>query len=173
MVGPAFPVQIRTVNEVPDQPYLGLLAAVDAVSEGDVYIAAVDGEGDVAIWGELIGTACRTRGAVGSICDGYSRDTRILRSMRFPVFCRGTVPTDSNGRSEVVSHGVPVVIDGVQINPGDHIVADDDGVVIVPQAISAEVFQGALDKGESESDFRRAVTAGMSAVDAFRKFGVL
>jgi 4-hydroxy-4-methyl-2-oxoglutarate aldolase len=90
-----------------------------------------------------------------------------------PVFCRGTVPTDSNGRSEVRAHNVPVVIDGVRIEPGDLVVADDDGVVIVPQALIDKVVAMALEKDAHESQFRAAVADGMSATAAFAKFGVL
>ncbi|MDT5018553.1 MAG: hypothetical protein QOD39_4713, partial [Mycobacterium sp.] len=88
-------------------------------------------------------------------------------------FCRGTVPTDSNGRSEVRAHNVPVVIDSVVIDPGDLVVADDDGVAIVPAALIEKVVAMALDKDAHESQFRTAVAEGLTATEAFAKFGVL
>jgi 4-hydroxy-4-methyl-2-oxoglutarate aldolase len=173
LVGQAFPVQIEAVEHVPDVPYQGLLAALDAVRHDDGFVAAVGGDADVAIWGELVTTVCRARGAAGAVCDGYARDTALIRESGFPVFCRGTVPTDSNGRSEVRAHNVPIVIDGVPIEPGDLVVADDDGVSIVPVALIDTVVAMALEKDTHESRFRAAVADGMTASEAFAKFGVL
>jgi regulator of RNase E activity RraA len=173
LVGRAFPVQIEPVDTVPDVPYVGLLAALDAVNDDDVFVAAVGGDADVAIWGELVTTVCRARGAAGAVCDGYARDIAKIRETGFPVFCRGTVPTDSNGRSEVRAHNVPVVIDGVLIEPGDLVVADDDGVTVVPADLIDTVVKMALDKDAHESRFRAAVADGMTASEAFAKFGVL
>lgn len=173
VVGHAFPVEIVTVDSVPDKPYEGLLRSLDAVREGDVYIAAVRGANRVAIWGELITTACQAAGAVGAVCDGYARDCGIIRDLGFPVFCRGTAPTDSKGRSEVLRFGSQVVIDGVEIAQGDMIVADDDGVVVVPLDVADEVVRLAVDKDRNEANFRRAVRDGMSPRVAFETFGVL
>jgi 4-hydroxy-4-methyl-2-oxoglutarate aldolase len=173
LVGLAFPVQIEAVDELPAVPYTGLLAALDAIRRDEVFVAAVAGDADVAIWGELVTTVCRARGAVGAVCDGYARDTARIRELGFPVFCRGTIPTDSNGRSEVRSHNMPVTIDGVLIEPGDLVVADDDGVAVVPAALIDKVVHMALDKDAHESRFRAAVVAGMTATEAFAKFGVL
>jgi regulator of RNase E activity RraA len=173
VIGRAFPVRIAAVQAVPEIPYVRLLESLDAIGPGDVFVAATGGLPDVAIWGELIATACLHRGAIASVCDGYARDTAILRTMGFPVFARGAVPYDSNGRSEVVSYGLPVEIDGVTINHGDLIVADDDGVVIVPEDLAEEILAAALAKNAGESQFRRAVRSGMSATEAFRTYGVL
>jgi 4-hydroxy-4-methyl-2-oxoglutarate aldolase len=173
LVGRAFPVQIEVVHEVPEVPYTGLLAALDAIRTGEVFVASVDGGADVAIWGELVTTVCRARGAAGAVCDGYARDTVQIRDSGFPVFCRGTIPTDSNGRSEVRSHNVPVVIGGVRIEPGDLVVADDDGIAIVPATLIDTVVGLALAKDTHESQFRAAVIGGMTATAAFAKFGVL
>jgi regulator of RNase E activity RraA len=173
LVGWAFPVQIEPVAELPPVPYMGLLAALDAIGPDDVYVAAVTDDADVAIWGELVTSVCRARGAAGAVCDGYARDTALIRESGFPVFCRGTVPTDSNGRSEVRAHNVPVVIDSVVIDPGDLVVADDDGVAIVPAALIEKVVAMALDKDAHESQFRTAVAEGLTATEAFAKFGVL
>jgi regulator of RNase E activity RraA len=173
LVGPALPVQIEVVYEVPDVPYQGLLAALDAIGPAQVFVASVRGDSDVAIWGELVTAVCRSRGAAGAVCDGYARDTVRIREIGFPVFSRGTVPTDSNGRSEVRAHNVPVVIDGVQVEPGDLVVADDDGVAIVPAALIDAVVGMAAEKDAHESRFRAAVVEGMTATEAFAKFGVL
>lgn len=173
LVGHAFPVEIAPVDSVPDKPYDGLLRSLDAVGEGDVYVAAVRGIARVAIWGELITTACQAAGVLGAVCDGYARDSGIVRGLGFPVFCRGTAPTDSKGRSEVRAFGGQVAIDGVDIARGDLVVADDDGVVVVPVDVADDVVRLAIEKGEHESQFRRAVRDGMSARVAFETYGVL
>lgn len=173
LVGHAFPVQIETVEIVPPVPYQGLLSAIDAIGPGEVFVAAAHGAPNVATWGELVGTACAHRGAVGAICDGYARDSATLRSIDFPVFCRGTVPYDSNGRTEVIAHGRPVDFGDIRVHPGDLIVGDGDGVVIVPLAVSTEIVREAIAKDENEGRFRQAVKAGMGATEAFAKYGVL
>jgi regulator of RNase E activity RraA len=173
IVGYAFPVQIRKVDAKPPVPYIGLLAALDAIGEGEVFVAATGGVPDVAIWGELVTTSCLAAGAVGAVCDGYARDTAVIRGCDFPVVARGTVPFDSNGRSEVVRHGVEVEIDGVSIHPGDLIVADDDGVVVIPSRHIAQVLDIAISKDSQESQFRASVRDGVSPSDAFKIHGVL
>lgn len=174
LVGHAFTVAVTTVTSVPDVPYVGLLNALDALGEGDVFIASgLADDADVAIWGELISEASRSRGALGAVCNGYGRDTQLVRAAGFPAFTRGSVPYDSNGRSEVVGHGQPITIGSVTIACGDLVVGDDDGVVIVPIDHIPEVIDIALAKGAAESDFRRAVRAGMKATEAFHTHQVL
>lgn len=173
LVGLAFPVQIDVVDRVPETPYVGLLAALDAIGPDEVFVAAVDDGADVAIWGELLTTVCQARGAAGAVCDGHARDTAKVRATGFPVFCRGSVPTDSNGRSEVRAHNVAVVIGGVRIEPGDLVIADDDGVTIVPAELIDTALDMALDKDASESQLRAAVIDGMTVTAAYAKFGVL
>jgi regulator of RNase E activity RraA len=89
------------------------------------------------------------------------------------VISGGTIPYDSKGRHEVISHGEPCEIDGVRISRGDLLVGDSDGVVVVPERLIDEVLEAALLKWGSEREFRAAVADGMLATEAFRKFGVL
>jgi 4-hydroxy-4-methyl-2-oxoglutarate aldolase len=112
-------------------------------------------------------------GAAGAICDGNIRDVGRLRNLGFPVFARGTIPTDINGRLEVTGPAKSITVAGVLVTAGDLVVADDDGVVVVPAAVADDVITRALEKASGESDFREAVEAGLSASDAFAKFGVL
>jgi 4-hydroxy-4-methyl-2-oxoglutarate aldolase len=131
------------------------------------------GREDVAIWGELLSSICVARGAAGAICYANIRDVGRLRNLRFPVFARGTIPTDINGRLEVTGPAKSITVAGVLVTAGDLVVADDDGVVVVPAAVADDVITRALEKASGESDFREAVEAGLSASDAFAKFGVL
>jgi len=173
IVGTAFPVTIRRVFDVPDRPFAGLLAALDAIGPGDVFITPTNRATDIAVWGELLSTASAARGAVGAITDGMIRDTRAIRELDFPVISAGTIPYDSMGRHEIVEHGVPFEIDGVRICPGDLIIGDSDGVVVVPEDRIDEILEAALIKRSSERAFRDAIAEGMLASEAFRTFGVL
>ena len=173
LAGFAFPVTLRRVYDVPDAPFSGLVSALDAIGRDEIFVTPTQRATDIAVWGELLSTACIARGAAGAITDGLVRDTRQIRGLGFPVFSAGTIPYDSMGRHEIDRHGVPCVIDGVRIEPGDLMVADADGIVVVPAAIAAEVVDAARAKRSSEIEFRQAVADGMGATEAFRAFGVL
>ena len=109
----------------------------------------------------------------GALTDGPVRDTTRMRSLGFKVFGVQTSPLDINSRYEVVEHNVPAVIDGVLINPGDLIVGDIDGVVVVPKDAIAEVVHRVEEKNSGENLFRKAVRDGMPPSEAFAKYGVL
>lgn len=173
LVGHAFTIRAETVDSVPESPYVGLTAAIDALTIDDVYVFATARSDAYAGWGELVSIAARAAGAVGMLTDGLVRDTHQVHELGFPVFARGTVPNDINGRAEVVGHGEPVVIDGVMIAPGDLIVADRDGVAVVPTSVLDEVLGFATSKRLDESKFRDALAEGMSATEAFSRFHVL
>lgn len=173
MAGYAFPVTIQRMFDVPDTPFAGLTAALDSIGPDEIFITPTQRARDIAVWGELLSTACIARGAVGAITDGLIRDTRQIRELNFPVMSAGTVPYDSMGRHEIIDHRVPCVIDGVRISPGDLVVADADGVVVVPARVADSVVTAGLKKRSSEKEFRQAVADGMLASTAFRTFGVL
>lgn len=172
-IGYAFPVRLEIVDAFPDVPYIGLLKALDAVGKDDVYIIPTGRTGLAALWGELLSYACAYKGVVAAITDGPVRDTSRMRAMEFKVFGVGTNPIDINGRYEVVAHNVACEIDGVTINPGDLIVADLDGVVVVPKSQIAEVVRRVEEKNSGENLFRDAVKKGMSPTEAFATYGVL
>jgi regulator of RNase E activity RraA len=154
-------------------PYELELRAVDTCGVNDVFIAAAGGSTRSAIWGELLSTAAKNRGCVGAIVDGLTRDTEHILEMRFPVFARGMSPYDSQNRQRVVDLDVPVEIGGVRIAPGDLVIADADGVVVVPREVEEEVIQHAWKKVHTENEIRAAILGGMSAQEAYAKYGVL
>lgn len=175
LVGYVFPVQwaaVTAANAHAD-PYSSLLAALDDIGEGEVWVSAGADFGHVASWGELMTTAVVKRGSTGAVLEGLARDVTEILGMDFPLICKGTAPTDVSGRALAVAHRVPVNIDGVTIAPGDLVVGDDDGVVIVPADRSGEIIAAALAKSTSEDDFRRAVSDGVSPSEAYARFGVL
>jgi 4-hydroxy-4-methyl-2-oxoglutarate aldolase len=158
---------------VDPKPYELELTAVDSSKPDDVLIAAAGGTMRSGLWGELLSTAARRSGCVGAIIDGAVRDVVKMTQMGFPVFARGTCIYDSRDRNRVIDVDVPVEIDGVHFLPGDLVIADADGVVVVPQSAEAEVIHAAWDKVHAENEVRAAIASGMTATEAFRKYGVL
>ena len=162
-----------TMYHVDPSPYELELKAVDACEPDDVLIAAAGGSMHSGIWGELLSTAARNSGRVGAIIDGAVRDVAKMRAMQFPVFARGRCVYDSQNRQRVVDIDVDVEIDGVRFSPGDLVIADEDGVVVVPQEIEAAAVAAAWKKVHDENITRDAIKEGMKATEAYRKYGVL
>ncbi len=158
---------------VDPKPYELELKAVDTCQPDDILIAAAGGSMRSGIWGELLSTAARNAGCVGAIVDGAVRDVRQMAAMGFPVYALGTIIYDSKDRQRVIDLDVPIEIDGVAFHPGDLVIADLDGIVVVPRAVEADVVQAAWAKVNAENEVRDAIKAGMPATDAFNKYGVL
>jgi 4-hydroxy-4-methyl-2-oxoglutarate aldolase len=161
------------MHHVDPRPYELELQAVDDCRPDDVIIAAAGGSMRSGLWGELLTVAARNAGCVGVIVDGAVRDTHRVREMGFPVFARGTCPYDSKDRQRVIDIGVSVEIADVRFEAGDLVVADLDGIVVVPRRIEAAVIQRAWAKVHAESRMRAAIEGGMRASDAFKEFGIL
>jgi 4-hydroxy-4-methyl-2-oxoglutarate aldolase len=155
------------------RPYELELQAVDSCRPDDVIIAAAGGSNRSGLWGELLSTAAQRSGCVGAIVDGAVRDVVKMTQMGFAVFARGTSPYDSLNRNRVIDVDVPVEIDGVRFSPGDLVIADGDGVVVVPQSIEEQAVAAAWKKVHAENVVRDAIAGGMTAGAAFRKYGVL
>jgi 4-hydroxy-4-methyl-2-oxoglutarate aldolase len=166
----------RTVETIPApepapaEPYKGEMAAVDALGPGDVMVVSTC---NWSFWGELLSTAARYRGCRGVVIDGYTRDTRAIKAMGFPVFCRGIHPADSLGRLDVSEYDVPIKCGGVAVLANDLVLADDDGVVVVPHAVAEQALALAEQKVSGENLVRAKLAEGMSVAEAFRKYGVL
>jgi regulator of RNase E activity RraA len=158
---------------VDPKPYELELIAVDTCAKDDVLIAAAAGSGRSGIWGELLTTAAKARGCAGAIVDGSVRDLRKIRELGFPLFARGACLYDSKDRQRVIDIDVPVELDGVPFSPGDLLIADEDGIVVVPREVEAAVVARAWEKVHAENEVRDALRGGMKATDAFRKYGVL
>jgi 4-hydroxy-4-methyl-2-oxoglutarate aldolase len=156
-----------------DDPYGDMINFIDALSSGDVAVIAAHGSMRSGYWGELFTAAAISRGAVGVVCDGYVRDTAKVARMALPVFARGPRPYDYRGRTEVSSSGQPVDCGGVIISPGDLVVGDDDGVVVVPRPIEATVIDAANARASGESTVLAALTDGTSLRQAWERHGLL
>jgi regulator of RNase E activity RraA len=149
------------------------LKAVDSLRPGECVVCATGNSSRAGIWGELLTTAAMRRGAAGIVTDGAVRDIAQMEAMGFSVFSRSVSPYDSFNRQKVVAFDVRVEIDDVTIEPGDVIVADKDGVAVVPARLADEVLAEALDKAGKEDQFRDAVRGGMPLLEAYERFNVL
>jgi 4-hydroxy-4-methyl-2-oxoglutarate aldolase len=172
-VGRALPVRAAPSNTGGGAPYEGLLATLDAIRPGEVLVVACSRSDVAAVWGELCHTACQAAGGLGVVTDGLIRDTAALDATGAAVYSRGTRPCDIADRLLFGAPGADVEIDGVLIAPHDIVVADEDGVVIVPADVAEEVLSSAAAKATQESEFRDAVKRGMAPSEAFERFGVL
>lgn len=150
--------------------YRGELQAVDALRPGDIMmVSTMRG----SYWGELLATASRYRGARGIVVDGFTRDTLQLIEMEFPTFVAGINAHDSLGRIDVESVGGTIECGGVQVEQGDLLLADYDGVVVIPAAVADEVITRAEEKVAGENLVRSKLAEGMPVWEAFRTYGVI
>jgi 4-hydroxy-4-methyl-2-oxoglutarate aldolase len=173
LAGRAYTILATDTVEIPDDPYIKELEAVDGLTDGGVAVATTGGSTTAALWGELLSTAATSKGARGAVIDGFTRDSSGIIEMGFPVFTRGYSPLDSKGRIEVIAHGVPIRCGGVVVSPGDIVFGDRDGVVVIPEHAANEVLLKATDKVEGESNMRRALQQGMGIVEAYKEYGIL
>lgn len=171
VVGRAMPVLEADVFDY-KEPFGKMFEALDDLKPGDVYLAA-GGSTSYAFFGELMAIAATARGAHGAVLCGYHRDSVALLASGFPVFSYGGYGQDQGVRGRVLEYRVPIEVAGVRIEPGDLLVADVDGVVVVPQRVEALVIDEALEKVSTESRVREALKNGMLASEAFEKFGVM
>lgn len=173
VVGRAHTVRATDVYSLPEKPYEMEIAAVDALKKDDVLVATTNRSTRTGFWGELLSTAARVRGARGAIMDGYTRDTRQIIKMQFPVFATGMRPLDSKGRSLVLGYGEPIECGGISVRPGDLIFGDNDGVMVIPQEVAEETVRRALEKAGKENITRDELLKGGYLGDVYAKYGVL
>lgn len=173
IAGYAATVKAVPVDAPPADPadyYKGELEAVDALQPGDVMVVSTC---LLSYWGELLSTAATRRGAAGIIADAYTRDTSAIVDMGFPTFVAGIQAQDSLGRVDVASYGEPIECAGVTVHQGDLVLADQDGVVVVPAAVAEEVIALAEKKVATENEMRADLAGGMPVSAAFQAYGVL
>ncbi len=173
IAGRAHTLLTADIFEVRPDPYRKEIEAVDSLKPGDVLVGATGPSTRTCLWGELLSTAARARGARGAIIDGYVRDVRHIEAMGFPVFATGMKPVDSAGRSEVIEYGTPVACGGVLVREGDLVVADIDGIVVVPRVIEVDAIRLALEKVDGEDQVRDAILGGATLAEAFARYGIL
>ena len=150
-----------------------MFEALDDLMPGEVYICT-GASPRYALWGELMSTRATKLGAVGAVVDGYSRDTRAVRQMKFPTFSHGCYGQDQGPRGRVIDFrcrlGFP---NGASVEPGDIVFGDVDGVVIIPRAVERDIVEKALEKVRGENKVKKAIEEGMGAREAWDTFGIM
>ncbi|WP_254063705.1 RraA family protein [Granulicella sp. S190] len=149
----------------------GMLQAIDSGQPGSVYVMQVEDGADVAGMGGLMGTAMFARGFAGAVIDGGVRDLPQLKRIGFPVYSTGPVPSTSVSHYRFAGANIPVVCDGVAVAANDIIVADQDGVVVVPSEHAAEILVLAQKLDNSEHSMYPFIEKFHSITEAVRQFG--
>jgi 4-hydroxy-4-methyl-2-oxoglutarate aldolase len=167
----------RTISSRPlvDTPQAGreyelLFSAIDGLAAGEILVTD---RMDCCVWGELCSEAAMCRGGNGAVIDGFTRDSADIRSIGFPLFCRGRHMSDLLYHRQITAIGEPVICGDVAVHPGDLILGAEDGALVIPAGLIEEVVTEGFEKAQKESKVRIALREGMSAGDAYRQFGVM
>lgn len=173
VVGRAYTVLSADIYELRDDPYRGEIEAVDSLKPNDVLVVCTNRSTRTCLWGELLSTAARARGARGAIIDGYTRDVRQITDMKFPTFATGRKLVDSGSRSIVIDHSCPISCGDVLVKTGDIVFGDIDGVVVIPKELEKEVIPLALEKVGKENLLRDELLKGAMLAEAYARHKVL
>lgn len=170
IVGPAVTVKEGPTTEfLPPQHALEL---IDSAAAGSVMVIAIEGDANVAVWGGLMTAGAYARGLAGAVLDAGVRDVyEIRRDYDFPVIARSISPATTLGRYKTLAANVPVACGGVEVNPGDIVVGDLDGVVVVPRAQAEAVLKMALDIDRRELEQAKLIVAAKSLKEGLAKYG--
>lgn len=170
VAGPAWTFSGRAVETDADHTLVEWTKVLGAAPAGHVVVCQPH-DSTIAHMGELSAETLQLRGVRGYIVDGGCRDAEMVIAMGFPVFCRYLTPLDIVGRWLPEALGEPIVIGGVSIAGGDFVLADRDGVVVIPRAAAAEVATRTVAVMATENKVRTAILAGMDPTEAYLKFG--
>lgn len=171
LAGQAFTVEGRPVEHDDwDGSVRKTLAMLGAVPAAHVAVYQCHHQRS-AHFGELSATSLLARGVAGCVIDGGCRDTGFIAREGFPVFARHVTPEDCTWRWEVTATEITVTIGTVQIVPGDWVVGDEDGVIVVPQGVAPDVLAEAERKVGTENEIRAAVRGGASPLEAYERYG--
>jgi 4-hydroxy-4-methyl-2-oxoglutarate aldolase len=172
-IGRAHTAQFVPTEGDSDDPYGEMIDFIDALTPGSVAVIATGKSGRSAFWGELFSAAAVGRQASGVVCDGPARDSPRIRQLGFPVFSSGTRPSDFRARMRLASTGEQVECGGVLVSPADLVMADDDGVVVVPRALEGEVLRLAEARVTAERGVLAELLAGARLREVWERWHVL
>lgn len=170
--GPAVTVLLKKEEHKEGPPASqGMLDAIDQAPPGSVYVIVLEDGLDFAGVGGLMATAMKYRGLAGAVIDASVRDTPQIRRLQFPVYSRGIVPSTSINHYRFAGMNIPVKCAGVEVRPNDIIVADEDGVAVVPREKAAEVLKRAQELDHTEHSMYPFIEKFRSIKEAVSKFG--
>jgi regulator of RNase E activity RraA len=171
--GFALTIQLNKEENRDPAALQGMLAAIDQGGPNSVWVMVVQDGADIAGMGGLMGTAMAARNYSGAVIDGGVRDVAYLQKIAFPVYALGIVPSTSVSHYRFVGANIPVVCDGVPVTSGDIVVADADGVVVVPRFRAVEVLALAQEMDFKEHSMYATIEKLKSIVEAVKQFGRL
>jgi regulator of RNase E activity RraA len=154
------------------KPFGLMFEALDDLQANEIYVATGSSL-RFALWGGLMSTRAVHLRAAGAVLDGYIRDSAEIETLGFPVFSRGLYAQDQGARGKVIDFRCAVEIEGIRIRPGDLLFGDREGVLVIPQAAEQEAIARASEKVSTENLVAKAIRGGMSAAEAFVRFGVM
>lgn len=169
IIGNAVTIKMTAAGETKSQYHLGS-AAIDSAAEGDVILIDNGGRTDVSVWGGILATGAKKRGVAGVVIDGACRDADEFLAMDYPVFARGVVPLTARGRVIQESYNTMIQIGGVQVRPGDVVVADANGIVVIPVEKLDEVLSEAEQILHKEEQMMADIERGLSMMEVDRKY---
>jgi regulator of RNase E activity RraA len=170
IVGRAVTMKIKPVGLDKPKQHLGTLP-IDAAQPGDVIVIDNGGRPDTSCWGGLLALAAKTKGISGVVIDGACRDIDESRELRFPVYARGAVPMTARGRIMQQSYNQEIEFAGVQVHPGDLLIADGSGVVVIPRSREEDVVREAEAVASTEARMAEGIRQGMSVLEVLEKLG--
>ena len=170
IVGRAVTMKIKPVGLDKPKQHLGTLP-IDAAQPGDVIVIDNGGRLDTSCWGGLLALAAKTKGISGVVIDGACRDIDESRDVGFPVYARGAVPMTARGRVMQETYKQEIEFAGVQVHPGDLVIADGSGVVIIPRSKEEEIVRAAETVAATEARMAEGIRQGMSVLEALEKLG--
>jgi regulator of RNase E activity RraA len=170
IIGRAVTMKIKPVGLDKPKQHLGTLP-IDAAQPGDLIVIDNGGRLDTSCWGGLLALAAKTRGISGVVIDGACRDIDESRELGFPVYARGAVPMTARGRIMQESYNQEIEFSGVQVHPGDLVIADGSGVVIIPRPKEEDVVREAEAVAATEARMAEGIRQGMSVREVLEKLG--
>ena len=170
IVGRAVTMKIKPVGLDKAKQHLGTLP-IDAAQPGDVIVIDNGGRPDTSCWGGLLALAAKTKGISGVVIDGACRDIDESRDVGFPVYARGAVPMTARGRVMQETYNQEIEFAGVQVHPGDLVIADGSGVVIIPRSKEEEIVREAEAVAATEARMAEGIRQGMSVLEVLEKLG--
>ncbi|MDP9025946.1 MAG: RraA family protein [Actinomycetota bacterium] len=162
-----------STDDNPSDPYGAAIDFISSIRAGEIAVIGTGESNVTAFWGELFSAAALGAGAAGVVTDGNLRDTDKIVGLGFPAFSPSRRPIDYRARMQVTDTGGAVVLGGVQIRTGDLLLADDDGVVVIPREREDEVLTLARDRAAKESTVLAELLAGETLRAVWDRHGIL